>query len=201
MSLVCIVEGDGEDRAVPVLIRRIASEILHRDDIRVETIRVRRDKFLNRVEERRRVFQLAAARSGDSRAILVLLDADDDCAAQVSAAVLKFAAEEIGHVRCRCVLAVREFEAWFLAAARSLRGVRNLALDLDPPVDPEGVRDAKGWLADRRTPSRYAPTIDQPAFAARFDLHQARGGAPSFDKFLRDVEALVTPVPEVKPQV
>ena len=201
MPLVCIVEGDGEVRAVPVLVRRIASEVLHRDDIRVDTIRVRRGKFLNRVEERRRVFQLAAARSGSSGGVLVLLDADGDCAAQVSAAVLKFATEEIGHVRCRCVLAVREFEAWFLAAAHSLSGARNLAADLHPPENPEGVRDAKGWLAERRSPSRYAPTIDQPAFAARFDLTQARGGAPSFDKFCRDVESLIALVPGADVQV
>lgn len=197
MQLVCIVEGDGEDRAVPVLIRRIASQVRQGEVVGLEMIRVRRDKFLNREEERRRVLQLAAARTGGAGAILVLLDADDDCAAQVAATILRFAAEEIGHVRCCCVLAVREFEAWFLAAARSLRGTRDLPGDLEPPADPESVRDAKGWLAERRTPSRYAPTIDQPAFAARFDLDQARAGAPSFDKFFRDVRALVTPAAEI----
>jgi len=191
VQLVCIVEGDGENRAVPVLIRRIA-ETTKVSDVTLEVIRVRRDKFLNREEERRRVLQLAAARAGGSGAMLILLDADDDCAAEVAASVRKHAAAEVGHVTCRCVLAVREFESWFVAAARSLRGIRDLPWDLEPPGDPEAIRDAKGWLAERRTPHRYAPTIDQPAFAASFDLEEARAGAPSFDKFYRDVSALMT---------
>lgn len=190
--LVCIVEGGGEVRAVPLAIRRIADELLGRHDVQVEhPIRVRRDRFLNRPEERRRALYLAAAKAGNDGGILVLLDADRDCAAEIAQGVLASAAIEIAHVRCRCILAVREFESWFIAAAHSLRGARGLSADLDAPTHSEDIQDAKGWLAIRRTPARYISTIDQPAFAARFDLAQAQQGAPSFEKFVRDVRALV----------
>jgi hypothetical protein len=91
----------------------------------------------------------------------------------------------------RVVLAKREFEAWFLAAARSIAGERGLVADLVPPPDPEGVGDAKGWLRRHSDPGRtYRETIDQPALVELFDLDAARA-ANSFDKLWRDVIGLL----------
>ncbi len=57
---------------------------------------------------------------------------------------------------------------------------------------PRPIRDAKGWLQDRRTDGRaYSPTIDQPALAAAVDVTLARTGAPSFGKLWREIECLV----------
>jgi hypothetical protein len=90
------------------------------------------------------------------------------------------------------VLAVKEFEAWFLAAAPSLAGKRGLPDNLEPPADPEQIRDAKGWLQKRRTDRlAYAPTVDQPALAAVVDLAQVRARSSSFDKLWREVERLL----------
>ena len=92
------------------------------------------------------------------------------------------------------VLAKREFESWFLAAAESLRGHRGLPKDLQAPLDPESIRGAKEWLATRFEPRRrYVETVDQPALAKLFDLLQARR-APSFDKLFRDVQAALADV-------
>lgn len=64
--------------------------------------------------------------------------------------------------------------------------------DLSVLDHPESVRDAKGWLQDRRTDGRaYGPTVDQPALAALFDLDAARANAPSFDKLWRDMAQLI----------
>jgi hypothetical protein len=71
------------------------------------------------------------------------------------------------------VVVQREFEAWYLASASSLRGIGGLPDDLVAPPNHEQIRDAKGWLA-QRMPSGYAPTVDQPRFAASFSLEQAR---------------------------
>jgi hypothetical protein len=91
------------------------------------------------------------------------------------------------------VAAVREFEAWFLAGAAGLAGQAGLPGDLKPPPDPEAIRGAKEWLS-RRMPrgTTYQETAHQPSFAQRFDLNAARSGAPSFDKFCRDVLFLLT---------
>ena len=84
-----------------------------------------------------------------------------------------------------------EFEAWFLAAAESLRGLRSLAPDLACPPDPEGVRGAKEWLTDHMTgPHAYSETLDQAPLTERFDFQAARR-TNSFDKCYRELERLL----------
>lgn len=127
--------------------------------------------------------------------MLVLVDADDDCAATLGPRLLDVRRTARPDLPVAVVLAVTEFEAWFLAAAESLRGQRSLADDLVPPEDPEAVRDAKGWLQrHRRDGLAYTETADQPALAAVFDLETARERSPSFDKLWRDVEKLRIPM-------
>jgi ABC-type cobalamin transport system ATPase subunit len=80
--------------------------------------------------------------------------------------------------------------AWYLAAAASLAGQRGLKAPLSPPANPEAIRGAKEWLTKNMTPGKkYSPAIDQPAFAATFDLEAARA-APSFAKLCRDILSL-----------
>jgi hypothetical protein len=87
------------------------------------------------------------------------------------------------------VVAVREYEGWFLAAARSLAGQRGLPVGLEPPDGPERRANPKRWL-DERMPGGYSETLDQPALTALMALEEARQ-ANSFDKFVRDVARLV----------
>jgi hypothetical protein len=87
------------------------------------------------------------------------------------------------------VIAKNEFEAWFVAAANSLAMAGKLAPGTRAHPDPESVRNAKGWLGECMG-RRYSETIDQPAFAAVFDLVSGRS-APSFQKLEREVERLL----------
>jgi len=89
------------------------------------------------------------------------------------------------------ILAKQEYEAWFLAAAESLRGKRGLPGTLVSPPDPESIRGAKGWLS-RMMPggSGYSETDDQPALTAVFDMTMARR-ADSFDKCYRETRRLL----------
>jgi hypothetical protein len=90
------------------------------------------------------------------------------------------------------VLANREYEAWFIAAAESLRGRRGLAADLTGNPDPEGIRGAKEWLSDRMPRNRpFNPIIDQPALTSVFDMQAARR-VDSFDKCHREIVRLLT---------
>ena len=54
-----------------------------------------------------------------------------------------------GDMLISVVLAKPEFEAWFLAAAESLRGERGLPVQMVAPDDPEGIVHAKEWLSGR----------------------------------------------------
>ena len=77
---------------------------------------------------------------------MILLDADDDCPAELARALARRAEAVRPDRRIRVVLAKREFEAWFLAAAQSIAGRRGIRESVAPPADPESIRDAKGFL-------------------------------------------------------
>ncbi len=120
------------------------------------------------------VMELAARRVGRAGVVFVLLDSDDDCPAELGPQLKQRILRGQGNLAVSVILAKCEFEAWFLAAAASLAGMRGLADPLTPPADPEGIRGAKEWLSRHMaTGQRYVETMDQPALTARVDLAAA----------------------------
>ena len=190
MKIASIVEGEGDVAAFPILLRRVAQALGVYDlPVVLPPVRVSRS-LIAREAELRRYIELLARKLGPDDAIIIALDADKDCPAQLGPLLSTWALAQRPDRRSLVVVIPREFEAWFLASAVSLRGKRGLPPDLNPPDrDPEEVRDAKGWLA-RQMPRRYHETVDQPAMAACFDLQAARS-ATSFERFLRRFAALL----------
>jgi hypothetical protein len=131
--------------------------------------------------------------------VLVLFDADDDCPVALVNQLLDPARKACAGKNLGLVMAEKEFESWFLAAAPSLAGHGSLPDDFGYDGNPQAKRDAKGIIdrAMRSGPERhkYSETVDQARLAAQFDMDMARQGAPSFDKLWREVEALCRPVP------
>ena len=191
--IVTIVEGHGEVEAVPVLLRRIARQVARAAALDLpRPIRVKRNRFL-RERELERAVGLAAAKAEANGCILIVLDANSDCPAQLAAIILKRAVAARRDRDIRVVLAKMEYEAWFLAAAASLAGRLGIDKAVAPPPDPEAIRDAKGWLSGKMPPGQpYRETLHQAAISATFDLDSARA-APSFDKLWRDVSSLIRP--------
>lgn len=198
IRIATVVEGHGEVSALPVLLRRLAGRLV--PDVALELprpYRVGRQTLLapGGVETAVAVALpplFPAVPSGPPGAVMILIDADDDCPAQLGPEVLARARTVLPHAALSAVVAKREFEAWFLAGAPSLSGKRGLAQDLVVPPEPEKPRDCKGWLTAHRTDRRpYKPAADQAALAAAFDVELARGNSPSLDKLCRDVERLL----------
>jgi hypothetical protein len=126
--------------------------------------------------------------------ILVLLDADDDCPAELGPRLLRQISRP--DVAAGVIVAKREYEAWFLAGAQSLRRHRTVSDTAAAPADPEGIRGAKQHL-ERHVlvpDAVYQETVDQPALTAALGLEEARA-APSFDKLCRDLCRLLLAVP------
>ncbi len=190
IRVASIVEGDGEVAALPILLRRLRDELMPGDRFAepLPPIRVHRDRFLNREDEFRKQLLLAAAKSGERGWILVILDADDDCPATVAAALYERARQYVSHRRLSVVMANREYEAWFIAAARSLDGHRGFRCPDGDLVDAEIPRDAKGWVRQHMQGGTYSEVLDQPAFTARFDLRQALDNSRSFRKLCKEWE-------------
>lgn len=193
IPIASIVEGDGEVSALPILLRRLASEWLPASAINpLPPIRVKRDRFLNRKDEFSKQLLLAAAKSGENGWILVILDADDACPATLGQDIYNRAQEYVSHRRLSVVLANREFEAWFIAAAPSINGARGFSLLANERMEAEIPRDAKGWMRQRMQGGTYSPILDQPAFTAKIDLRQAFDNSRSFRKLCKEWETHVS---------
>jgi hypothetical protein len=178
--VVPVVEGYAEVEALPVRIAR--------------PVRVKRYQVV-RPGELERSCQLARRRPEGCDAILLLLDADDDCPKEIAPDLVARAQAACPDLPVAVVLAKAEFEAWFVGSLESLRGVRAIGEAAVAPETPEAIRDAKGYLSLQMPSGRhYVEVDDQPAFAQRFDLVAAREHCPSFDKFVRNVQHILATI-------
>ena len=181
MKIQPIVEGHGDVAAFPVLLRRLVEEAQAWSIGIGRPIRVPRGKLVQQAEVERAV-RLALLQPGCG-AVLILFDGDRDCPAQLGPTVQTWAEAHTGGLPCSVIIAHREYEAWFLAAIRSLRGFRGVRDDAESHPDPEVPLSAKGQMEARMHPSAsYIERIDQPAFSARFSLSEAYTKSRSFRK-------------------
>jgi hypothetical protein len=188
MKVGLIVEGHGEVHSAPLLLRRILQELAPALSPSIlAPHRVSRGQLIKE-EGLRHAIEFMARKVGNEGRILLLLDADDDLPCVLGPRLLALARGFRPDRDVSVVVAKREYQAWFLTSAESLRGRRGLPADLVPPVAPEAIRDAKGWLSQYMSDG-YRETIDQPALTSVFDLTAARR-ADSFDKLFREVGRL-----------
>lgn len=191
MKIQPIVEGRGEESAVPVLLRRLCHDEAQAWDVKIKhphrrprSQLVKQDTFQKAVR--------AAGYTSNLVGILVLFDADDDCPAELAPKLGGWAHDVADGRSCPIVMANREYEAWFLAGIESLRGRRGIREDAVSFPEPEGPRDAKGRL--KRCMDRgasYSPAVDQAALTAEFDLASAYRGCRSFRKLVSAVGTLL----------
>jgi hypothetical protein len=192
--LVLIVEGHAEVEALPVLMRRLLAESDRYEVSIARPVRVKRYQVV-RPGELERAFELARRRPEGCDAILLLLDADDDCPKEIAPGLIERAKSAGTGLPVAIVLAKSEFEAWFVGSLESLRGVRGIGETAISPESPEDVRDAKGYLSHQMTSGRrYVEVDDQPALAKSFDFVSARQRCPSFDRFVRDVQEILAAI-------
>jgi hypothetical protein len=180
VAIVPIVEGHAEIGSIPILLRRLGITEVARP------FRVKRNKIVKAGELERAVAQAVRDRENAS-AVLVILDADDDCPA-VLGPLLHARCTASTHLPSSVVLAKRELEAWFLGGIESLRGKRGISPDATWDRDPEEPRGAKQRVEEMMLGRSYLDTDDQPALMARLDISAARARCPSLDKLLRDLE-------------
>jgi hypothetical protein len=190
LVFVPIVEGHGEQQAVPALLYRLAHQQV---PLRVNPpIRIKSGSFLRDEEYFRRYVELAAAKAAETNGhVLILLDCEDGCSAELGPRLLQRACEVHGQVSFLVCLAYREYETWFVTAAPSLGGHFGLPNNLQAPAEPERIRDAKGWLS-QHMPRRYDPIVHQLGFSRVFDITQARCNA-SFRRLHDWIQNLTQP--------
>lgn len=189
-KIVPIVEGDGEVTAVPVLLRKILARDMRYD------VQVARPKNANgrgnlTKEGGLERFIRYAWKERDCGAILVLLDAENECPVDIAREFSR-RAEALGVLfPVVIVVAKRMYEAWILASISTIAGHLDLPAGLMPPTDVEAVPNPKTWI-DQRFPlgRAYKETQDQESMTVLMDLALA-SSAQSFRRLEHGVrEAL-----------
>jgi hypothetical protein len=204
-----IVEGETEERCIKIILSRLWQNLLHAADrgtlAVLEPLPANRSSLVKdghpelgqMVERAVRVLRSRLRHSSADRGlVLLLIDADEDCPATLGPQLLARARAARSDADIACVLARRELENWFKAAATSLAGVSGLPDDLSVPTNPE---DSSGgtWLTrqkqrkDRRR--KYTKPADAVELAKRMDLQQCRNNSPSFDKLCRELTLRLQP--------
>jgi hypothetical protein len=174
MTLATIVEGDGEVSALPLRLRRL------RPEWRIpRPVRGRRNALVMRDHPKNLEHYLPIARANiqDRGALLVVLDADDDCPAQLAPELLARSKQAIHDVPMRIVMAKRTFESWLIAGG---------AVEIDDTRRPDEIASPKAAI--KSALGRYRETADMARLTARLDHVRAAGASPSFSKLLRDLE-------------
>lgn len=185
MIIQTLVEGEGDEGAVPLLLRRLLEASGASPVIFARPIRRHRSEFVNESQIRRAI-QVALRQERGCDGILIVFDSDKDCPKELVAKVQDWAKAEARGVPCEVVIAHCEFEAWFLGSLESLRGHRGIREDAKSIPDPEMVRGAKEKLSGSMIPGKiYTETLDQPALASRFDLAAAHRNCRSFRRMVR----------------
>jgi Domain of unknown function (DUF4276) len=185
-KIVPIVEGDGEVTAVPVLLRKILARVLRYD------IQITRPKNANGrgnliKEGGLEKFIRYSWKERDCGAILVLVDAENECAKFVA----RDFAERVGAMGVVfpvvIVVAKRMYETWILASIATIAGHLDLPTGLIPPPNVEEVPNPKAWI-DRHFPQgrAYKETQDQEAMTHLMDIGLA-SSSRSFQRLLHAV--------------
>ena len=188
ITIHSIVEGHGDAEAVPIVLKRIAASLVPRPEFKLgEAIRTKKSKLIKSEDgELERIIKLLAGKTTGKAIIVCIIDSDKMCPKIDSVPLLKRMESTRPDIPKSLVLAHRTFEAWYVAAAESLRGKCGLKEDFQTIDNLELGRGHKEYISDAKINGCYNPVIDQPAFAKVFDLQQARR-ASSFDKLFRDM--------------
>jgi hypothetical protein len=203
--ILAIVEGDGEERAVPVLLARW---FRHRRFRNFETSPLaicahgsgRLKCPYDRQRRRGIEHYVTIAAAGRPDGILVVLDADDECIGRVAGARPPLGLELRDRARAAApqipvevVVANREYEAWFLAGVASLRRKGKLPRGQRLPEmsQVEAIRDCKGCLRQLMG-KPYEPTIHQADLTTALPFTPGMAArSRSYRKLMKALEALV----------
>ncbi len=198
-KIVPIVEGEGEVEAVPKLLSKLLNETGRYE------ITVARPKNANGrgnldkpggLEK----FVELSWRERDCGAVLILIDADKECAVTLAKTYVERLQVMSLERPVVVVIAQCEYEAWFLASLAAIAGKpwqnrAGLPPGLGYTGNCEAIVGVKGWL-DRHLPQghSYKPSQDQAVLTAMLDLELTRKNSRSFRRLCHALEQAVNAI-------
>lgn len=201
-DVVVIVEGDGEVRAFQLLLRGLLQERqcwnvgISKPLINVHGIgNIKKENGLER-------FLKLAMRRPSCDAILILMDADIDCAKELSISFARRALIHSAHIPTTIVTAKYRYENWFLGSIETLKGKCGLKENLQVINCPEEVPDPKRWIATNMVAGRaYRETIDMPEMTRLLDTNLVFQRSRSFRRLAHAIDELLDCISSGIPRV
>lgn len=180
-----LVSGRGEEEAIPLLLRRVLQEYLSEYAVQPgDMLRKAETQLLHRRQDvlERSIRRLA--RKND--AILIVVDSEDDCPAQLGPEfqARARAAYTDERVPIFFVCVYRELETWFIHDAMNLFGV-------EPLADPYSRRDAKGWIKHNTDLRGYSEVLHSPKLCGQLEILELIERSDSFRVFVDRIERIV----------
>ena len=201
-TIVPVVEGAGDVAALPGLLGRILWEMYDRTDIIVAQGRsgVVNANGRQNLERNLEKFLGHAQNKPECDAILVLLDADDDCPIDLAQGLLE-RGKQLGLTSpVEIVCAHRSYESWFLASLDTIKGQRGIGDTAVLSQASEDVSSPKQWLTDQMPPGQaYKETIHQASLSRSIDIVEAHKNSRSFRRLCHALEQLLAPLSSQRP--
>lgn len=173
-----VVEGPGDRNALPVLLRKhLHGEGEYRDVLGKPVATNGRDKALkvNGIEG----FALAAALRPGCVGVLVVLDGEGDCVADLGPSLLERVGNAVGKP-VRIALADCDFESWLFASAETL--------DLELVFSEDIV--GQGAIKEALKPAKYVKPTWQPRLTHRMEIGRAAQRSDSLRRMLARFDEL-----------
>ena len=195
VTIVPVVEGDGDAAAFPELLVRILWGKFNRYDVSVaqgKTNVVKANSKDKLVADPGRFLRHAQRKPGCG-AILILVDADNECPVSLAKRLSQLC-DEIG-TSCpvQIVCTRRSYESWFLASLDTIKGLHGISDTASLSRDAEDVPNPKDWITDQMPDGRtYKETTHQAPFSRVIDLDLAHRNSRSFRRLCHAVEQLLT---------
>ena len=189
MTIQPIVEGPGDEKAIPRLLHRILAEIVGCPHLRVTPpFRLPRQQMVQ--EERCRTHLRITQATQQVDYVLLFMDSDDDCCKVLKERLCEWGAKEIYRTSFDVICIEREFEAWLLAGIPSLRGIRHIRADATAPENSNRIRGAKERLSSFMPDGfAYSETVDQAALTSSVNLALVLEKSPSFRRLVNKLHS------------
>ena len=168
LTIVPLVEGDGDADALPELLVRILHEKYNRYDVLVAQGKTKVVKANGRsnLEKKLHRFLAHAQKKPKCGAILILVDADIDCPVKLGEDISQRRTQIGTKYPVQIVCARRSYESWFLASLNTIKGLHGIPTTTTLSGEPEAVPNPKQWLSNQMPSGQaYKETLHQASFS------------------------------------
>ena len=188
-ALISLVEGEGDEDALPTLLTKILHDLGQWNWYVGETIVVR---SLGKLHKNLAQYMRHAVNKNNCSAILISLDLDDGCPKEEAIKLAERIAPLGLAQPVAIVFAYREYDAWFLASLPTIAGHHDLPKNLVYEGEVETKRDVKGWLTKQMNKGiGYNPILHQKKFSSLIDIEQGYERSRSFRRLYDGVADLL----------